>query len=126
MLVFLFSSFAIRAVGKAAYYVINEVRRQFKENPGILLGTVKPDYRQCVDIVTVGALKQTGDVEERGFAGAGGRGQRHQLARIDREVGLVEHGELAGRIAVVTLDSDQPKDRCPSPGRRRLRFRAHS
>jgi len=58
MLVFLFSSFAIRAVGKAAYYVINEVRRQFKENPGILLGTVKPDYRRCVDIVTVGALKQ--------------------------------------------------------------------
>jgi len=58
MLVFLFSSFAIRAVGKAAYYVINEVRRQFRENPGILLGTVKPDYRRCVDIVTVGALKQ--------------------------------------------------------------------
>ncbi|MET0501837.1 MAG: sodium-translocating pyrophosphatase [Candidatus Binatia bacterium] len=58
MLVFLFSSFAIRAVGKAAYYVINEVRRQFRENPGILQGTVKPDYRRCVDIVTVGALKQ--------------------------------------------------------------------
>jgi len=58
MLVFLFSSFAIKAVGKAAYYVINEVRRQFRENPGILQGTVKPDYRQCVDIVTVGALKQ--------------------------------------------------------------------
>ncbi len=58
MLVFLFSSFAIRAVGKAAYYVINEVRRQFKENPGILQGTVKPDYRRCVDIVTVVALKQ--------------------------------------------------------------------
>ncbi len=58
MLVFLFSAYAIRAVGKAAYYVINEVRRQFKENPGILQGTVKPDYRRCVDIVTVGALKQ--------------------------------------------------------------------
>ena len=58
MLVFLFSSFAIRAVGKAAYYVINEVRRQFKENPGILQGTSRPDYRRCVDIVTVGALKQ--------------------------------------------------------------------
>jgi K(+)-stimulated pyrophosphate-energized sodium pump len=58
MLVFLFSAFAIRAVGKAAFYVINEVRRQFKENPGILQGTVKPDYRRCVDIVTVGALKQ--------------------------------------------------------------------
>src|ERR687897_2988073 len=58
MLVFLFSALAIRAVGKAAYYVINEVRRQFKENPNILKGTAKPDYRRCVDIVTVGALKQ--------------------------------------------------------------------
>jgi K(+)-stimulated pyrophosphate-energized sodium pump len=58
MLVFLFSALAIRAVGKAAYYVINEVRRQFKENPDILKGTAKPSYRQCVDIVTAGALKQ--------------------------------------------------------------------
>ena len=58
MLVFLFSALAIRAVGKAAYYVINEVRRQFKENPGILKGTSKPDYGRCVDIVTVGALKE--------------------------------------------------------------------
>ena len=57
-LVFLFSALAIRAVGKAAYYVINEVRRQFRENPGILQGTVKPDYARCVDIVTLGALKQ--------------------------------------------------------------------
>ena len=57
-LVFLFSALAIRAVGKAAYYVINEVRRQFKENPGILQGTSKPDYARCVDIVTVGALKE--------------------------------------------------------------------
>ena len=55
---FLFSALAIRAVGKAAYYVINEVRRQFKENPGILQGTAKPDYARCVDIVTVGALKE--------------------------------------------------------------------
>src|SRR4030095_4849272 len=51
MLVFLFSALAIRAVGKAAYYVINEVRRQFKENPNILKGTAKPDYARCVDIV---------------------------------------------------------------------------
>lgn len=58
MLVFLFSALAIRAVGKAAYYVINEVRRQFKENPGILKGSAKPDYGRCVDIVTVGALKE--------------------------------------------------------------------
>jgi K(+)-stimulated pyrophosphate-energized sodium pump len=58
MLVFLFSALAIRAVGKAAYYVINEVRRQFRENPDILKGTAKPDYARCVDIVTVGALKE--------------------------------------------------------------------
>jgi K(+)-stimulated pyrophosphate-energized sodium pump len=58
MLIFLFAALAIRAVGKAAYYVINEVRRQFRENPGILAGTAKPSYRQAVDIVAAGALKQ--------------------------------------------------------------------
>jgi len=58
MLVFLFSALAIRAVGRAAYYIINEVRRQFKENPGIMEGTSKPDYGRCVDIVTIGALKE--------------------------------------------------------------------
>lgn len=58
MLVFLFSALAIRAVGKAAYYVINDVRAQFKENPGILQGSVKPDYGRTVDIVTKGALKE--------------------------------------------------------------------
>ena len=57
MLVFVFSGFAIRAVGKAAFDVINEVRRQFKAKPGIMRGTEQPDYGQCVDIVTVGALK---------------------------------------------------------------------
>ena len=57
-LVFIFSSLAIRAVGKAAYYIINDVRRQFKENAGIMLGTSKPDYGSCVDIATKGALKE--------------------------------------------------------------------
>lgn len=58
MLVFLFSSFAIRAVGRAASVVISDVRAQFKEKPGILLGTDKPDYGRTVDIVTKSALKQ--------------------------------------------------------------------
>lgn len=58
MLVFLFSALAIKAVAKAAYYVISDVRAQFKENPGILKGTSKPDYGRCVDIVTKGALKE--------------------------------------------------------------------
>jgi K(+)-stimulated pyrophosphate-energized sodium pump len=57
-LVFVFSALAIRAVGRAAYYVINEVRRQFRADPGIMQGTSKPDYRRCVDIVTAGALKE--------------------------------------------------------------------
>jgi K(+)-stimulated pyrophosphate-energized sodium pump len=58
MLVFLFSALAIRAVGRAAYYVINEVRRQFRENTGIMRGEMKPDYARCVDIVTAGALRE--------------------------------------------------------------------
>ncbi|KAB2926339.1 MAG: sodium-translocating pyrophosphatase [Bacteroidetes bacterium] len=58
MLVFLFSSLAIKAVGRAAYAVINNVREQFKNNPGIMLGTSKPDYGQCVDIVTRAALRE--------------------------------------------------------------------
>jgi K(+)-stimulated pyrophosphate-energized sodium pump len=58
MLVFLFSALAIRAVGRAAYYVINEVRRQFREHAGIMRGEMKPDYARCVDIVTAGALRE--------------------------------------------------------------------
>jgi K(+)-stimulated pyrophosphate-energized sodium pump len=58
MLVFLFSALAIRAVGKAAYYVINDVRAQFREKPGILAGSERPDYGRCVDIVTRGALRE--------------------------------------------------------------------
>ena len=58
MLVFLFSSFAIRAVGKAAQSMIEEVRRQFRADPGIMKGTSEPDYARCVDISTRGALRE--------------------------------------------------------------------
>ena len=57
MLVFWFTSLAMTAVRKAASSVITEVRRQFAERPGIMLGTEMPDYGRCVDIVTIGALK---------------------------------------------------------------------
>ncbi|NUS98455.1 MAG: sodium-translocating pyrophosphatase [Gemmatimonadaceae bacterium] len=57
MLVFWFSSLAMTAVRKAASSVITEVRRQFREKPGIMQGTEDPDYARCVDIVTVGALR---------------------------------------------------------------------
>ncbi len=58
MLVFLFSSLAIRAVSKAAAAIIEEVRRQFRENPGIMAGTVRPDYARAVDITTRAGLRE--------------------------------------------------------------------
>jgi K(+)-stimulated pyrophosphate-energized sodium pump len=57
-LVFYFTSLAIKAVGKSAYAVIEAVRKQFKEHPGILKGTEKPNYRECVDLVTKSALRE--------------------------------------------------------------------
>jgi K(+)-stimulated pyrophosphate-energized sodium pump len=56
VVVYLFSSLAIKAVGSAAYAIINNVREQFKANPGIMMATSKPDYGQCVDIATKAAL----------------------------------------------------------------------
>ena len=58
MLVFLFSSLAIRAVGQAASKIIEEVRRQFRERPGIMEGTERPDYAKAVDITTRAGLRQ--------------------------------------------------------------------
>lgn len=57
MLIFLFSSLAIRAVGRTAAVMILDIRKQFKEIPGIIEGKAKPDYSRCIDISTKAALK---------------------------------------------------------------------
>ena len=58
MLPFLFSAMTMNSVGRAANEMIEEVRRQFKEDKGIMEGTSKPDYAKCVDISTKAALKE--------------------------------------------------------------------
>ena len=58
MLPFLFSAFTMQSVGKAAFQMIEEVRRQFRTIPGVMEGTAKPDYKKCVEISTTAALKE--------------------------------------------------------------------
>ena len=58
MLTFLFSAFTMESVSKAAYKMIEEVRRQFREKPGIMKGTEKTDYKSCVSISTTAALHE--------------------------------------------------------------------
>jgi K(+)-stimulated pyrophosphate-energized sodium pump len=57
MAAFVFCAMTMKAVGRAAGAMVNEVRRQFKEKPGIMTGTEKADYARCVEISTLGAQK---------------------------------------------------------------------
>jgi len=58
LLPFVFSSMTMKSVGRAAQAIVVEVRRQFKEIPGLMEGKAKPDYKRCIGISTQGALKE--------------------------------------------------------------------
>ncbi len=58
MLPFIFCALTMQAVGRAAYAIVNEVRRQFREIPGLMEGTGRPEYARCVDLSTKGALRE--------------------------------------------------------------------
>ena len=58
LLPFVFAALTMKSVGKAAFKMVQEVRRQFKEIPGLLEGTAKPDHRRCIEISTQAAIKE--------------------------------------------------------------------
>src|SRR3546814_6950708 len=58
MLPFIFGAFGMTAVGRAAGAVVEEVRGQFRDNPGIMLGTSRPNYGRTVDLVTKAAIRE--------------------------------------------------------------------
>lgn len=102
MIVFLFSALAIRAVGRSAYYIINEVRRQFREDPGIMAGTSKPDYSKAVDITTRGALKEMilpGALAVIGPIAVG------LLLKAEAEAGLLMIGTIAGVLLATVMNN---------------------
>ncbi len=102
MIVFLFSALAIRAVGRSAYSIINEVRRQFKEKPGIMAGTEKPDYSKTVDIATRGALKEMILPGVLAIAGPIGVGI---FLKAEAAAGLLMVGTIAGVLLATMMNN---------------------
>jgi K(+)-stimulated pyrophosphate-energized sodium pump len=102
MLVFVFSSFAIRAVGRSATTMIEEVRRQFREDPGIMAGTSTPDYRACVDISVRSALREMilpGAVAVIGPIAVG------VILRWEAAAGMLMVGTIVGILMAMVLNN---------------------
>lgn len=102
MLIFLFSALAIRAVGSTAEKIIEETRRQFREDPGIMAGTSKPDYARAVDITARGALRS---MILPGVLAVGAPILVGILLRWEAEAGLLMVGTIAGIILATVLNN---------------------
>jgi K(+)-stimulated pyrophosphate-energized sodium pump len=102
MLVFLFSSLAIRAVGRAGSDNIEEVRRQFRENPGIMEGTVKPDFARCVDITAQSALRE---MVAPGVLAVGMPIVVGLVLKAEATAGFLMVGTIAGVILATVLNN---------------------
>jgi len=102
MLVFLFSSLAMRAVGKTAGYIIEEVRRQFREKPGIMLGTEEPDYGAAVDITTRGALR---NMVLPGVIAIGVPIAVGLILRAEAAAGMLMVGTIAGVLMALVMNN---------------------
>lgn len=102
MLVFLFSSMAIRAVSRAAGDVIEEVRRQFREHPGIMSGQVRPDYARCVDITARAGLRE---MVVPGLLAVGVPIAVGVLLRAEAVAALLMVGTIGGIILATVLNN---------------------
>jgi K(+)-stimulated pyrophosphate-energized sodium pump len=102
MLIFLFSSLAIRAVGKAASSIIEEVRRQFKADPGIMAGTSRPDYARCVDITTRAALRE---MVAPGLLAVGFPILVGLVLKAEAAAGLLMIGTIVGILVATVLNN---------------------
>lgn len=102
MLIFVFSSLAIRAVGSTAEKIIEETRRQFREMPGIMEGTQKPDYARAVDITARGALRS---MIAPGLLAIAVPIIVGVLLRAEAEAGLLMVGTIAGVILATVLNN---------------------
>jgi K(+)-stimulated pyrophosphate-energized sodium pump len=102
MLVYLFSSLAIRAVGRAGSAIIEEVRAQFRDHPGIMKGTERPNYARVVDITTASALR---NMIPPGLLAVGAPILVGMVLKAEAEAALLMVGTMAGVILATVLNN---------------------
>jgi K(+)-stimulated pyrophosphate-energized sodium pump len=102
MMAFLFCAMSMKAVGRAAGRMVEEVRRQFKEKPGIMEGKDKPDYARCVSISTAGAQREMIVPSRLAIIVPGATGL---VLGVSGVMGLTAGGMATGFVLAVTLNN---------------------